>query len=795
MTRAIALVFLTSPLYSQSATCVKCHAAEAVPSRHAHMMQAASKSSVEGDFAQAKVVLHGSTYLLRAAAGTYYITESDLTGKPWEHKIDYTLGNRRVQHYLTTLPDGRIVLIPAAWDNIAHKWVHDVDVGNPEEAAGDRILIWNKTCYSCHVSREQKGFDTTKLTYHTTWDRLGVSCESCHGAGKEHIAQGGKAPIVNPARLDPTRSTMVCAQCHSWRTTYADGFQAGDNYYDYFVPDLEYQQPASDDPEFWPDARPRWFANDAVAFWESQCFLQGGATCLTCHKQPHNPQLITANNGLCTGCHKAIGANVAAHTHHAPASAGSSCLDCHMPAVTAGLKAQIRDHSIGIPAPVNTVRHGIPNACNLCHRDKDAAWAVQQTTAWYGPQSGQRAVRQADAFAAARRSDPEAIPALLAILGDQRESPILRANAAGYLGNYPDSPEAYKAVQRAFSDANPLVRATAAAVLKPSRGERVAEAVDLVTLLRDPARTVRMSAAMAMVTLGVKPFPGEDGARYEEAKDLFRARAALYSDDAAQQFSAGRFFFRAGDMAAAADAFRLSLKLDPSTPAQYPLARSLAGKGDLKEARAIAEAIPATDPQFKAAQTLLSEMDAKPVQSNAAEAKFADGQERLKGQFYRAALNDFDEALRLSPQAEWAVNAQIDRAICLEKLGQTGDAEAAMRSLAALPAGRRDLDLQLAYVELLNEGGRNQEALERIEQVIQEMPNAALGFFWRAKVSLELGKTAEAAAAAEESIRLQPELPQAHNVLIRIYQMEGRMKEAAEQAEWLRDYQRRTLPK
>lgn len=471
-----------------------------------------------------------------------------------------------------------------------------------------------------------------------------------------------------------------------------------------------------------------------------------------------------------------------------------------MPPATTGLKAQIRDHSMSVPAPQNTVRHGIPNACNLCHRDKDAAWAAAHSAAWYGPQSGQKAVRRADAFAAARRTDPEAIPALLAILADQWESPILRANAAGYLGNYHDNPDAYQAVRHAFSDAHPLVRATAATVLKPSRGEREAVALALVPLLRDPARTVRMSAGMAMVTLGVKPFPGEDGARFEQAKDLFGARAALYSDDAAQQFAAGRFFLQAGDMAAAAGAFRLALKLDPATPAQYLLARSLAEKGEFAEARRLAQAIPRSDSQYQAAQSLLSEIDAREsarggAQATAADVKFADGQERLKGQFYRAALNDFEEALRLAPQAEWAVKAQIDRAICLEKLGQTVDAEAAMQSLAALPAARHDLDFELAYVELLTESGRNEPALQRIEQVIQDIPQSPLAYFWRARVLLELGRTADAAAAAEESIRLGAELPQAHNLLVRIYQMQGRMKEAAEQAEWLRDYQRRTLPK
>jgi hypothetical protein len=56
---------------------------------------------------------------------------------------------------------------------------------------------------------------------------------------------------------------------------------------------------------------------------------------------------------------------------------------------------------------------------------------------------------------------------------------------------------------------------------------------------------------------------------------------------------------------------------------------------------------------------------------------------------------------------------------------------------------------------------------------------------------LQLHRTGEAASAAEESIRLRPELPEAHNLVLKIYQMQGRTKEAAQQAEWLRDYERR----
>jgi hypothetical protein len=48
---------------------------------------------------------------------------------------------------------------------------------------------------------------------------------------------------VNPARLDSTHSTMICAQCHSFRNIYVDGFKAGMNYYYVLVqPEMEKQR-------------------------------------------------------------------------------------------------------------------------------------------------------------------------------------------------------------------------------------------------------------------------------------------------------------------------------------------------------------------------------------------------------------------------------------------------------------------------------------------------------------------------------------------------------------------------
>ena len=829
---ALLLLTVALPLEGQSdrgyvgaEACGKCHVAinhQWAESLHSKMLQPATEKSVKGVFVQDKVVLRGSPYLLKHRNGKYYVTESDLTGKPWEHLVEYTLGNRRIQHYLTTLPDGRIILIPSTWDIVRKKWFHNVDIDNPEEASGANIQVWNKSCYFCHVSGEKKNFDPDDVRYHTTWQDFGINCERCHGPGSEHVARASSTTvmdaatralvndtIVNPARLDPTRSTMICAQCHSFRDIYVDGFKAGANYYDFFQPVMEYRLPASEDPAYWPDGRPRWFSNDAFGLWQSECFLKGGATCVTCHSQPHNsnvdrnPQLRPENNALCARCHTAISANISGHTHHAPNSSGSSCIECHMPATVISINARMRDHSMSVPVPENTIQHGIPNACSLCHHDRDAEWALRQMNAWYGDKSRQKLIRRADAFTEARQRNPAAIPALLQILSDPSEGPWIRANAAGYLGSFPNDPSSYDAVLHSFSDPEPLVRATAAFALRPRAAQRAAVAPALVSLLRDPVTIVRMSAAIALVGMGVPQLPAEDGEHFESAKALYRGRAELDSDDAGQQLAAGKFFFLSGDMDGAVAALSASLKLDPKIPAQYYLARALTEKRDFQSARQILKTIPPDDPQYASAQQLLAviEVSDRPDETrpksittqngSAAEASFRDGQLLYQNGNYGGALKQLEESLQLEPEASWATRAQIYRAICLEKLSRPHEAETAMEALSASPAARNDVDLQLAFVELLYETGRSEEALKRIDEVIAAVPRVPMAYFWRAKMLLQLQRTDEAASAAEESIRLLPDLPVAHNLLVRIYQMQGRNTEAMQQAEWLRDYQRR----
>jgi predicted CXXCH cytochrome family protein len=620
---AAGLTAAAGPAYVGAAACAKCHAEEQrrwSQSRHSKMVQPATATSVKGDFARGQIVLRGDRYTLREKGGIYYIAESYLTGKEQEHRVEYTLGNRRIQHYLTTLPSGRVIVLPPSWDVQRKEWFHNFDIGDPDETSEVMVQVWNKNCYSCHVSQQEKNFDAATSQYKTVWLDFGTNCERCHGPGSEHVAHysaatqpsGPARDIVLQTRLSPARNTMVCAQCHSFRDIDVSGYTAGADYYDFFLPVLEYDQPADKDPAYWPDGRTRRFSNDAFGLWQSECYLKGGVTCVACHVTAHeteiekNPQLRPDANALCTRCHEAIGKTVTSHSHHAERSAGSSCVECHMPRTVLSIKAAIRDHSMSIPIPENTVKHGIPNACNVCHTDRDAKWALKQMQAWYGDRLRQKLVLRADAFAMARTGDRSAIPKLLEILGKPSEGPLVRANAAGYLSRFATDARTYSALERAASDPEPLVRAIAVLRITPGQSQREAAIRVLIRALDDPAATVRLDAGVTLVRLEVQHLEGEDGVRFERAKAAFRARAELNADDPASQLGAGKFYLLAGDPVAAIRALENSLKLDPKMPAQYFLAYAHAEQRQYQDARSILLTIPPSDPQYGNAQQLLN---------------------------------------------------------------------------------------------------------------------------------------------------------------------------------------------
>src|SRR5205085_1528988 len=130
------------------------------------------------------------------------------------------------------------------------------------------------------------------------------------------------------------------------------------------------------------------------SFVRSACFRRGGAQCGACHnphpadaaRNPTSLKFAADPDRMCLGCHAKFAAQPEAHTHHAAGSEGSRCVACHMPRIMNSLLFQARSHQIDdIPDAAMTARFGStdsPNACLLCHNDRDAAWLSARMAAW-----------------------------------------------------------------------------------------------------------------------------------------------------------------------------------------------------------------------------------------------------------------------------------------------------------------------------------------------------------------------------------------------------------------------------
>ncbi len=291
--------------------------------------------------------------------------------------------------------------------------------------------------------RDDKRQQVLETGFHSQVGEIGIACEACHGPAAEHVrlrraeveregaavADGKESnvaddPIVQPAKLENhERSSQVCGQCHG---VYIRDESHGEAYRDKgcdFFPgeDLlavrRYLFPPQDDPRFYSTeverqravrdyaSNPQFFRE---RFWEngqvlaggreftglamSACYVRGEITCLSCHTMhlgDPNDQLLpgSTTDAACQECHKEAKFNseLTVHTHHPSGSPGSSCVNCHMPHTTYALFSAIRTHKIESPNVRDSARHGVPNACNLCHLDKTLEWTAEHLDEW-GPQ-------------------------------------------------------------------------------------------------------------------------------------------------------------------------------------------------------------------------------------------------------------------------------------------------------------------------------------------------------------------------------------------------------------------------
>ncbi len=344
--------------YLGSAACESCHVDAYTrwkASLHVQMTRPVAEATILGDFSRGTTLAaHGRSHEFSTRQGQLFVTTRS-TGRPAEtHKVDYTLGSKRFQGYLSTLPDGRIYVLPVFWHVEARRWLDWKETTPIPDGAHDLKQIWNVNCFNCHATNIERGYLPARAVYETSWTELGIGCEACHGPGKRHVAlmetwQENPATIptyssradnrqlsdllriFSPRSAEPRRTFDTCAYCHGNKRNVFTDFEAGDRYEDHALPFLLSEPLPEFDPqgEFWPDGRPNRF-NRPQALTLTGCFKAGAITCTNCHLahgRSDNPfslkvDLTSGRSGdtLCTQCHQGPTGRAAADDPRPPAA-------------------------------------------------------------------------------------------------------------------------------------------------------------------------------------------------------------------------------------------------------------------------------------------------------------------------------------------------------------------------------------------------------------------------------------------------------------------------------------------
>ena len=246
-----------------------------------------------------------------------------------------------------------------------------------------------------------------------------------------------------------------------------------------------------EDPDFFPDGRDLG-ENFTYTLWRmSPCVKSGRLDCLHCHTSSGRYRFADPNaaNHACLPCHQGQVDRAAEHTHHEPNSASPTCVSCHMP-TTEFARMRRSDHSMRPPLPAATMAFGSPNACNLCHRHKDAAWADKQVRSWHKRDYQAPVLHVAGLVSEARKGDWSRLPAMLEYVQDKARDEVFANSLVRLLSGCQDPKRWPVLLDRLKNDPSPLIRSSAAEGLSSRLTPEVISALAAAT--RDTVRVVRV---------------------------------------------------------------------------------------------------------------------------------------------------------------------------------------------------------------------------------------------------------------------------------------------------------------
>lgn len=584
--------------YIGSQQCKSCHQNQFSSWRgsdHEMSMNHATDKYVLGDFDDASLKFRNKKNRFFRKGEQFWVNIEGPDGQHHDYQIKYTFAYHPLQQYMVEFEDGRVQLIPFAWDSRTvaeggQRWFHLY----PNETEPHKEFYWTNTgqnwnymCADCHSTNVQKNYDIKSNTYKTEFSEINVGCESCHGPASNHInwtkdesaksakveyvgferelskavthwqLQAGKTTLT-AEKIKPSQQTLVCAQCHSRHVQISNNDHVKGNAFG-----ERYLLSLISNSLYYPDGQIYDETFVYGSFLQSK-MARNGVVCSNCH-DPHSTKLIIPKEQVCLQCHQSDTYAQKSHHQHQENSVGAQCVNCHMPETTYMQIDKRADHGWHIPRPDIAKQLGTPDTCLRCHEDKNSDWSSEKVEQWF-PKSTIRAKRHfATVFSAADQGYASATSALSHIAQNEVNSNIIRASALGRLAPFSDT-NTIIAVARGVKHSDSNIRLGAisgSASLKGAERWRV-----IAPLLKDEVLAVRVEAALVLAPLW--PELSEDNKsylipalnEYMQAQDFNADRGYAHSNK-------GNIFAHQANYQAAEDAYKMGMKIEPNFANSY----------------------------------------------------------------------------------------------------------------------------------------------------------------------------------------------------------------------------------
>jgi hypothetical protein len=345
------------------AVCLSCHQEKQAFETTAHRITSRLPvpAAFTGDFSAGRNVLRTSNphlyYRLDSTVNGFFQTA--VFGAPPDttvrtERIAFVTGSgRRGQSFLYWRNDNLLYQLPVSY------WAMFGWGNSPAYRDGspnfDRPIP--PRCLECHTTAFERDSGTTDIhRYRRDSVILGISCETCHAAGREHVERERSiaravlpSAIVNPAKLPRARQLDGCALCHAGAVPLVTQPFT-------HVPGTPVEKEV--DLAIWgrPLSPTVDVHGDQVGLLaRSRCFQQSDMTCSTCHDVHREQRDPVQLSGNCLTCHTVQSCDLFPTRGRA---LEGKCADCHMPVQASAsvianqmgrqVRQQVRSHWIKV---------------------------------------------------------------------------------------------------------------------------------------------------------------------------------------------------------------------------------------------------------------------------------------------------------------------------------------------------------------------------------------------------------------------------------------------------------------